>query len=220
GIQVDLKHEMDDQKMIDIYIGAEIAPGFFSWEIPFGEYTRVGLCTAWSAGPPVDYMKVLLKRTGLEGKEVVGKVCGKIPIGGRRRTYDDNMLLIGDAAGQVKPVSGGGLYPSFMAAPCLKKTVDAAFESEVFTRKRLSIYERKWKKAVGKELKRGYRLRKMYDNLSDDDLNNTYDVINREDVTRVLNDIDIDSPSDVVPIVLRNIPVAMRMLPILLRSLI
>ncbi|MFA7150245.1 MAG: FAD-dependent monooxygenase, partial [Candidatus Methanomethylophilaceae archaeon] len=49
GIQVDLKHEMDDQKMIDIYIGAEIAPGFFSWEIPFGEYTRVGLCTAWSA---------------------------------------------------------------------------------------------------------------------------------------------------------------------------
>ncbi|MFA6803792.1 MAG: NAD(P)/FAD-dependent oxidoreductase [Candidatus Methanomethylophilaceae archaeon] len=220
GIQVDLKHEMDDQKMIDIYIGAEIAPGFFSWEIPFGEYTRVGLCTAWSAGPPVDYMKVLLKRTGLEGKEVVGRVCGKIPIGGRRRTYDDNMLLIGDAAGQVKPVSGGGLYPSFMAAPCLKKTVDAAFESEVFTRKRLSIYERKWKKAVGKELKRGYRLRKMYDNLSDDDLNNTYDVINREDVTRVLNDIDIDSPSDVVPIVLRNIPVAMRMLPILLRSLI
>ena len=220
GIQVDIKYEMNDQSMIDICLGSEIAPGFFSWKIPFGEYTRVGLCTTWSAGPPVDFLKVLLKRTGLEDKEVIAKVCGKIPIGGRRKTYGDNLLLIGDAAGQVKPVSGGGLYPSFMIAPCLRETIDEAFTSNIFTSNKLSSYEKRWKKVVGKELKRGYKLRNMYGNLSDEDLNKAYGVIDREDIRHALNDIDIDSPSKMVPVIMRNFPVAMKMLPIMLKSLI
>lgn len=52
GFQMDIRKKYDEPDMMNLRLGSEIAPGFFSWEIPFGEYVRVGLCTSWSAGPP------------------------------------------------------------------------------------------------------------------------------------------------------------------------
>lgn len=220
GIQVDIRHRMEDQRMIEIRVGSELAPGFFSWEIPFGDFTRVGLCTSWSAGPPADRLKSLLKRAGLQDAAVINKVSGKIPLGGRRTTYGDGVMLIGDAAGQVKPVSGGGLYPAFRAAPCLAETADAAFEANDFSARRLSRYEKGWRSEVGKELKRGYMLRRMYVKLSDDDIDRAYRAVDRDDVRSMLNNINIDSPSDMVPLMMRNIPVALKLMPIMLKALL
>ena len=218
GIQVDIKRRADDQEMLNIRIGSKIAPGFFSWEIPFGDMTRVGLCASWDAGPPSEYLKALMRKIGADDNDVIKKYSGIIPIGGIRRTYADNLLLIGDAACQVKPISGGGLQPALRSSRCLAKTVSEAFDSEDMTARSLSSYERRWKDEVGRELKNGYRLRRMYTGMSDRDLNKIFGAADNSNVKEVLNGGDIDHPSDLLIPLMKDIVTAARLTPLMLKA--
>lgn len=218
GFQMDIRKRYEEEDMINIRLGSEIAPGFFSWEIPFGDSVRVGLCCSWDAGFPVNRMKTLLKVAGLEDAEVIRTYSGKIPLGGRPRSYGEHVMLIGDAAGQVKPISGGGLFPAFKSASSLKETADDALGKGDFSAGNLSAYEKRWKKAVGSELRNGYVLRKAYTRFKDEDLDRAYEAASKESVRRVLDEIDLDSPSDVVSEMRKRDMV--RFVPILLRALL
>lgn len=217
GIQVDIRHRMDDQRTMELRVGS-VAPGFFSWEIPFGDYTRVGLCTRWSAGQPSDYLDSLLKKTGLDGKKVVAKVSGKIPMGGVERTFGDRTMLIGDAACHVKPVSGGGLHPMLKAAPHLASAAFSALDSGDFSAGRLSSYEKGWKKEIGKELRRGCSLVRMYRRLSDGDLDKACRAADRPKMLEILDGIDLDAPSKVARRMVAHPILAARMIPTAFRA--
>jgi len=217
GVQVDIARRHEDNEMITIRTGSA-APGFFSWEIPFSDMTRVGLCTSWEHGPPHEYLKTLLRRIGADDADVVKKYSGIIPLGGRRRTCAERLLLIGDAAGQVKPVSGGGLQPAFTSSYALAETVREAFDENDMSEKALSVYEKRWKRAVGKELKRGYRLRRMYTSMSDGELNRAAETIDRENIKDTLNDGNIDHPSDLLFPLMRDPVTALRLAPLMLRA--
>lgn len=219
GIQVDIKHRMEDQEIMELRVGSA-APGSFSWEIPLGDHTRVGLCTRWSAGPPWGHLGRLLTKAGLDGKEVVSKVSGKIPVGGVDRTFGDRMMLIGDAAGQVKPVSGGGIYPMLKAAPHLASAAFRALDEGDFSSKRLSGYEKGWKGEVGGELKRGCTMVKMYRKMSDEDLDRVFISADTPEMRSILNDIDLDAPSKVVLRMLRHPVLALRLVPAVMRAVI
>lgn len=219
GIQADVRCRRDEQELMDLRIDNDLAPGFFTWEIPFGDYVRVGLCSRWDADVPSEYLKRLLKRSGLEDAEIVAKYSGKIPLGGRKVSYGDRILLIGDAAGQVKPVSAGGLYPIAKAAPYLKKAATRALSSGDFTAKSLKEYEKGWKGELGKELSRGYRIRKMYSKLNNNDFNRIYNILDRDDIRSVLGNINLDSPSSVALPILKNPAVGLRFLPIILKAI-
>ena len=79
---------------------------------------------------------------------------GTIPLAFAPRSYGDNVLLVGDAAGQVKPFSGGGIYTSLVAARHAAISVREAFERDAFGAKSLAAYERRWKREIGRELGR------------------------------------------------------------------
>lgn len=218
GFQMDVRKKYEEEDMINIRLGSKVAPGFFSWEIPFGDFVRVGICTSWSAGLPVYYMQPLLKAAGLESASVIKKYSGMIPLGGRPSSYGERLMLIGDAAGQVKPISGGGLYPAFKSAEALKDVANIAFETNDFSVKNMFQYERKWKVDLGKELKNGYRLRRAYVKFTDADLDRAGEVAARESVRSTLDEIDLDSPSSIVSQVGKGD--IMRLIPILLRALL
>jgi len=218
GIQVDIKRRADDREMLNIRIGSKVAPGFFSWEIPFGDMMRVGLCTSRDAGPPSEYLKALMKKIGADDNDVIRKYSGIIPIGGMRRTYADNMLLVGDAACHVKPISGGGLQPALRSSYCLSKTVNEAFDSDDMSGKFLSVYEKRWKGEVGKELKNGYRLRRMYTGMSDRDLNKIFSAADNGNIKEVLNGGNIDHPSDLLMPLMKDIVTAVRLTPLMLKA--
>ena len=220
GLQYDVRHTMDEQDSLDVYMGRDVAPGFFAWVIPFGEFTRVGMCSQWNAPLPAELMHSLLKRSGLQDAEVVSKVSGKIPLGMNGHTYADNMMIIGDAAVQVKPISGGGLFPIVNAAPCLAHTAEKAFSEDDFSSRVLSGYEKAWKKKVGSELKHGFRLRKMYNNLSDHDLDRIGEIVDNDKVRALAHGASLDSPSKLVMKALHNIPMLLRLFPYLIKGLI
>lgn len=204
GFQADIRKRSDDREMIDIYVGNDYAPGFFAWVIPFEDNVRVGLCSTMDSRPPVEYFKNIIRRAGLSDCEIIDKHSGMIPLGGRRTTYADNLMLIGDAAGQVKPISGGGLYPAFKSAYALKETVDEAFSKNDVSANVLKGYERRWKEAVGKELKDGYRLRKIFRKMDDRDLDDVSNVLLKDGVSNILDGLAIDNPSAVAPKLMRN----------------
>jgi geranylgeranyl reductase family protein len=218
GIQADIRYRADDQDMINIRIGSGTAPGFFSWEIPFGDMTRIGLCVSADAGPPMEYLRPLLKRTGLDRYDRVRLYNGRIPLGGQRRTYGERMLMIGDAACQVKPISGGGLQPAFRSSYALAETITEAFTNNNFSEKFLSVYEKRWKRNVGKELKRGYRLRRMYTSMSDDELDHILNVTDKDSIRNILNSGSIDHPSDLMIKMISHPMIMLRLMPLMFRA--
>ncbi|MDD3233449.1 MAG: NAD(P)/FAD-dependent oxidoreductase [Candidatus Methanomethylophilus sp.] len=202
GMQVDVLKEPADPYRMVLRLGRELAPGFFSWELPLGDRVRVGLCVTPQYGPPAPYLKKLLTQTGLNSSRVVARYVGKIPMGGRRITHGERTLLIGDAAGQVKPVSGGGLYPIFTAAPLLCRTIDRAYEMSDFSTTVLSLYDRAWKQALGKEFDRGWQLRKLFRRLDDRGLNRAGAMMDTPEIREILDTVDLDRPSDLAKPVL------------------
>lgn len=221
GIGADIKKRSEAEDIMKLRVGSEFAPGFFSWEIPFGDMVRVGLCIKKDTGTtPNDHLKRLLKASEYDESNIISKYSGKIPLGGRRRTYADRTLLIGDAAGQVKPVSGGGLFPISKAAPILKDVLEGCFQRDEFSSKALSEYEKGWRSEIGKELSRGYKIRKMYTKVSDKDLNKIFDIIDSKNMRRILDGIDLDNPSSVAMPMLKDPRVGLKFLPIILRVMI
>ena len=220
GSQVDIAYRMEDQECMKLWLGHEVAPGFFAWMLPLGDRTRVGLGVGLEYGTPIQYLNNLLKKTGLDECERLATYVGKIPIGGRRVSYADRTLLIGDAAGQVKPVSGGGLYPISKVAPILNDTVNRAYSMNMFSASVLSLYERSWKREIGKSINGGMRLRKYFDSLTDSELCQIGHLYAREDISELLSEIDIDNPSNVVKPILRRKGVKGTLLKIYLRHLL
>lgn len=220
GIQMDIFRKNDDMGMIDIFVGSEYAPGFFAWAIPFEDKVRVGLCSDMNALPPIHYQKNILRRLGIQDNKVHDKQCGMIPLGGRPRTYGDRLLLIGDAAGQVKPISGGGLFPAFRSAYCLRETVNESFQNNDLSESSLKNYERRWKSEVGKELRNGYRLRKIYTRMDDRSFDEIHDAMDRDEIKTMLNGISVDHPSDVAMQIMFRTPALLRLAPTMMKAMV
>lgn len=197
GIQADIRYTMEDQSRMVLRLGHSVAPGFFSWQLPLGDVTRVGVCVS-PPKVPSEYLKEVIKASGLQDMEVIRRFSGKIPIGGRRISYANRLMLIGDSAGMIKPVSGGGLYPIFKAAPILRDTVDRAYEMNVFNSSVMALYERGWKRELGRDLKAGARLRKHFVKLSDAQMDAFGELFDTPEIRGDLGMIDFDSPGDVV----------------------
>lgn len=219
GIQADVARPMEDQETFRIRLGSRYAPGFFTWEIPCGDFTRVGLCTSWSAGPPSGHLRRLLSDLGLEGR-VVRMHSGRIPVGQPDSISSDRVMLIGDAAAQVKPVSAGGLYPAFAAAPILADVASSALAEDDLGAGRLREYDRRWSEGMGGEIDRSMRLRRAFVRMDDDDLSRAGRYAARPDVRAVLDGLDLDHPGDVVPRLLRSPRTALAGAWTLLRCLI
>ncbi|AIZ57141.1 digeranylgeranylglycerophospholipid reductase [Candidatus Methanoplasma termitum] len=220
GIEVDVKHTSVYDDIMVLRIGSEFAPGFFSWEIPFGDMTRIGLCVNPEKGIPIEYLKKLMKELNIGTDEITSKYAGKIPLGGRPRSFGERTLLIGDAAGQVKPVSGGGLQPICKAAPILGRIAKESIAEDRTSSEFLSGYEKEWKKELGRELSNGYRIRKIYNSLSDEKFDKVFGIIDREDIRSILNGIDLDNPSGVARPMLKHPGVGIRLLPMIMRGLL
>lgn len=194
GIQFEAPYIPKDPEYVEIFTGNEIAPGFFGWAVPFGGMARIGL--ARNPGLPARYyLEELLKHPIVSSRYRGGRtehVLGGIPLGPPRKTTTDRVLLVGDAAGQVKPTSGGGVY---MGAVCAKIAGEIAAKA---SRKECGLpeYEKKWRNAIGRELEIGMRIHKSLGKLSDENLNEFVAFLNRPEIRELMTEYgDMDHPS-------------------------
>ena len=94
-------------------------------------------------------------------------VCWGIPLRPLRKTYADRVLVVGDAAGQVKPTTGGGIFYSLLASEIATDALDQALAEDDLSANRLGSYQKEWKRLLSKELEVGYSARRVFEFLGD-----------------------------------------------------
>lgn len=205
GIQADLKGVDSDRDFVEVFLGRDVAPGFFAWAVPAGELTRVGLCTWDVQHTPAQYLKRLLSRTEYAGAQRISTASGMIPIGPGKSAVSGRVLLVGDAASHAKPLSGGGVYTGVKGAELCAQAI-----SEFLGRGEedaLKEYDALWKEAFGKELARAFRIRKVFVNLTDKKIDSALKLFAEPDVRRLLESRgDIDYPASLASSVLKLAP--------------
>jgi digeranylgeranylglycerophospholipid reductase len=152
---------------IEIYIGNDIAPDYFAWLVPCGDSRALaGLMARENAD---GYLSAFLERLKSGGKIVTtGKPAYRgITTGQPRRICSDRLILVGDAAGQVKPLTGGGIYYGLLCADIAADVLHTAFEAGDFSVSRLSGYQKGCRELLGSELKLAGRAHSLYARMSD-----------------------------------------------------
>ncbi len=182
GLQYELEGvEVDAEDAPDLYFGRDVAPGFFAWLMPIGSGRgRLGLAVdpRLTNRPPVFYLERLIEShpavaPRMGRATIVRKLAGRIPILGLRRpTYTDGMMVIGDAAGQVKATSGGGIYFSMLAGEIAGQAAARYLGGDAAkARGALADYEHQWQAAFGREVRFTTIVRQTVNRLSDRHIN-------------------------------------------------
>ena len=196
--QVELPFEVEDPEGVEVFLGERVAPGFFGWAIPASEgVARVGLCCRNNA---CLYLKRLLKSPVIRSRIRGGPLhlaVGGLPLGPPSSTVAGGMIAVGDAAGQVKPTSGGGIYPGLVSAKIAGEVAAAAACEGDSSAARLCEYERRWRAALGRELRLGMIVHRMRAGMADCEMDDLVrHLAGREDLLRIIEEEgDIDRPS-------------------------
>jgi len=200
---------------VEIFVGKKIAPGFFAWIIPTnkkGTTGRIGLCVNQkSIKSPKHYFSKFFKNDiyeeYLKGCTVEKNIGGVIPLGTLKKTYSDNAILVGDAAAQVKPTSGGGIYPGLVCGMHCSNTAVESLQKKDHSGNLLKKYQKLWEKDIGYELKRGMKFRNIYSNLSDKKLDKYIVKLQNPKIIEIINKHgDIDYPSKLFKPLIKKIP--------------
>lgn len=157
---------------VEVQFGREIAPGGFAWTVPFARdgrpYARLGLmCTRDAGRRFAAYAADRARRVGLDALDLPTPRLRFLPLAPVRRTYAARVLAVGDAAGLVKPTTGGGIYYSLLSGRLAADTLDAALASDRLDERHLRVYETRWRERLGPEIRAGLAFRTLAVRLSD-----------------------------------------------------
>lgn len=217
GLGIESRGEPRTQGMVEVFAGLDIAPGFFAWTIPLGNgRMRVGIATS-DGHKPVHYVPKLRDAfpKQFSGVEFVRYYGGSIPMRLWERTYDDNIMLAGDAAGMVKPTSGGGIYMGMVSAKHAAEVGIAALKRDDLSAESLSEYQKRWMEDIGGELIQGSVLRKIFLSTSDEQKDRLLAILSQPYLRRLVNSFgDIDYPSRLYGKLNKLAPFIMRLLGI------
>jgi len=176
---------------VEVYLGKKIAPAFFAWLVPISpQRALAGLLSRNRAG---FYLRRLLESLKTQGKitsdEVEPSYAG-VALGPLSRTYDDRILVVGSAAGQAKPTTGGGIYYGLLCADIAADCLHRALENDALSAKDLAIYEKGWKRKLGNELRVGRWSRRFFELLSDKRIDNIFDIMISNEIDKALLESD------------------------------
>lgn len=207
GIQAEVCIEND--LIPSILVGRNIAPGAFAWIVPADKKKiRIGLLTEED---PKIYFNNLIQEfyPSLQNKLRNNKIPVKVIAQGLQTgSFQDRVLVVGEAAGQVKTTTGGGvsfgLFCSNIAAQVIKKQ----FDSGDFSSRYLSEYERLWRRSIQRELRVGYFTRKICSKLTDEETEQLFQLARSNGVFPLIKKMgDFDWHSDLILALLKKAPV-------------
>jgi geranylgeranyl reductase family protein len=153
------------EKVVEVFLDAERYPGFFAWVIPYGP----GLAKVGAAGFGIDAFKALDAFLSSRPHRRLRRVAAPIYIGGPRESFvTARRVLVGESAGQVKPTTAGGIMTSIAGAVIAARWVSEAVQER--DPRKLANYQPDWEGRFLKEMKTMQRLRRVFENLSNSDM--------------------------------------------------
>jgi len=99
-----------------------------------------------------------------------------LPLSTLSRTFASRLLVVGDAAGLVKPTTGGGIYYSLVSATLAAETLIPALRSDQLDEETLAVYQQRWRKRLGPEFQSQLALRMLAQRMSDAEIDSLFDL--------------------------------------------
>jgi geranylgeranyl reductase family protein len=185
GVQFRMKYDGCENNFVQIHLKNP----FFAWVIPEDEkIVRVGIIS----DNPYHDLTEFLKERRIEG-EILDKFAGVVPFGSCV-TQNGNLILVGDAACQVKPLTQGGIYYGMRCAEIL---TDCILEN------RIKDYEHECKKRFGKEMEIGLKVRQVYQDLNPSETKKLFTVL--KDHAEIIEKFgDFENHSKVLPLIIKD----------------
>lgn len=150
AVQAEIRAELGDA--VEVYLGA--VPDFFAWAVPAEEgVARAGLATSQGRKALMWLGDFLTRR--FPRAPVLSVRTGLIPLGPPPETVRKHTLLLGNAAAQTKPLTGGGLAFISLCAPLAG--ILAAQGPET-----LPQYEAQWRRMIGEEITFEEKVRRVF----------------------------------------------------------
>ena len=195
---MEASYEPRDPAFVEVFGGRSYAPGYFAWAVPTaGDCCRVGLIADENAHVYLDRLLTRHPVVSRKARSAVDLIVGGIPVGTLRRTVADGVLIVGDAAGHVKPISYGGIYAGARCAKIAGEVAAKAALDGDTTARRLAEYERRWRADIGREFAFGMQFRRLYGRMSDADMNEAVRLLDDPDIAAAMTRYgDIDRPSE------------------------
>jgi len=176
----------------------------FGWIVPEGNGVfRIGIAAAKDVNK---CFKRYTEELGVDVDNKIDRQGGIIPYGIMNKIAFDNILLLGDSAGQVKATTGGGIVMLLTAAKYASNCVNLCFKNENFSKGFIKkYYEKPCSQTIGRELKLHYLIRLILEKFRDKDFENFFSIIKENNIEHLITLYgDMDFPKALVFKLLRN----------------
>ncbi len=164
-----------DPECVEFYLGEQVAPGGYLWIFPKGNsIANVGLGIDSQRAKeqnPLNYLNTFIKRK-FPHSACLSMTAGGVTSGPSPSVIVGNgLMLVGDAAFQINPLTGGGIINSMIAGEIAGRVAAKAVKEGNVSAKRLTEYQKIWYKKEGKNNDRSYKIKKIVSQFSDTDFN-------------------------------------------------
>ena len=174
--------------VVEVYFDQEKYPGFFAWVIPSGNNVgKVGV-----SGKNIDTLTIIHEFLEKKGDySIIRKIYAPIWIKGPIKEFVNNdTLVVGDAAGQAKPTTAGGIFSCGMAGIMAGKAVSMALKTNDSSK--LINYEKTWRQKFGNEFEKQSMARKVLSRVDNQTINKLFELITPE----IIDDISVKDDFD------------------------
>jgi digeranylgeranylglycerophospholipid reductase len=186
---------LDEPNANEFYVGTDLAPGGYAWVFPkSSEVANVGIGVRRThTKPAIEYLKEFISADPrFENAVILNKNGGICPVSGTLdKIVDNGFMMVGDAAGQLIPMTGAGIHTSIEAGKIAGKVAAEAVKNGDVSASILAEYPKKFEEYWGKRIESSGKVLEMLDKFSNADLNNLAEVMTNEDVLDLANGINV-----------------------------
>ena len=174
--------------VVEVYLDQEKYPGFFAWVIPSGN----GVGKVGVSGKDINTSKIIQEFLEKKGDfSVIRKIYAPIWIKGPIKEFvNHNTVIVGDAAGQAKPTTAGGIFSCGMGGIMAGKSVALALRTGDSSK--LVNYEKTWREKFGAEFEKQSMARKILSRIDNQTINKLFDSITPEIINEISKKEDFD----------------------------
>ncbi len=178
-----------DDQYCEFFLGQDIAPAGYVWSFPKGDkLANVGLGILGSKSKPGEATRLLQQfaKNRFPNGKVVEMVVGGDPCSGPiASTTADGVMLVGDAARQTDPLTGGGILNAMEAGIIAGEVAAKSLAAGDVSRSGLKEYEDRWRATIGRHISRSFEYKEFFVKLTDKDLNQLIGSLKNEDISKM-----------------------------------
>lgn len=165
-----------EKHLCHFFFGREVAPGGYVWIFPKSEtQANIGIGIGGDAtlpGKGPKYYLDLFMDKHFPDASINYMVYGGVPTKAGNNFIKDNVLLVGDAAHQVNPITGGGIVQGMIAGKFAGETAAKAIKNNDFSKKVFKEYADRWEEMLGANQRLMYSIKNKFMDMKDEKLDN------------------------------------------------